>query len=60
MSEFVCKICKRILKSDFCPVCKTNEVTKSWKGVLVVFDSDSELAKAAGITAPGKYAVRVK
>ena len=60
MSEFACKICKRILKSNFCPVCKTNEVTKSWKGVLIVFDSDSELARAAGITASGKYAVRVK
>lgn len=60
MSEFACKICRRLVKGNFCPVCKTNEITKSWKGVLVVFDPESELAKAAGITAPGKYAVRVK
>jgi len=41
-------------------VCKTSELTKSWKGILLVIDANSEIAKEAGITAPGKYAVRVK
>jgi len=48
------------VKGNLCPVCKSSSVTTSWKGVLVVFDANSEIAKEAGITAPGKYAVRVK
>ncbi len=60
MSEFACRICRRILQSNICPVCKSTDVSTSWKGLLVVLDADSEIAKAAGITAPGKYAVKVK
>ena len=60
MEEYACKLCKRIIKSKVCPVCKTTEVSKSWKGIIVIFDENSEIAKAAGITAPGKYAIRVK
>ena len=60
MAEKACKICRRLVKSNFCPVCKTSELTKNWKGILVVIDANSEIAKEAGITAPGKYAVRVK
>jgi RNA polymerase subunit RPABC4/transcription elongation factor Spt4 len=41
-------------------MCKSSNVTTSWKGVLVVFDATSDIAKEAGITAPGKYAIRVK
>lgn len=61
MAEQACKLCRRLIKGDLCPVCKSNEVTKSWKGVVVVFNAEgSEIAKEAGITAPGKYAVKVK
>ena len=60
MPERACKNCRRLVKSNFCPVCKTSELTKNWKGILVVLDANSEIAKEAGITAPGKYAVRVK
>jgi DNA-directed RNA polymerase subunit E" len=60
MPEKACKICRRIVKGNLCPVCKSTDVTTSWKGLLVVINPDSEIAKEAGITAPGKYAVRVK
>ena len=60
MTEKACKTCRRLVKGNLCPVCKSSSVTTSWKGVLVVFDANSEIAKEAGITAPGKYAVRVK
>lgn len=58
--EKACKRCRRLVKGNICPACKDSELTKTWKGILVVFDAESELAKEAGITAPGKYAVKVK
>lgn len=58
--EKACPSCRRLTKGNICPICKNSSVTKSWKGVIVVLDAESEIAKEAGITAPGKYAVKVK
>jgi len=56
-----CKLCRRLIKGNVCPACKGSDLTKSWKGMIVVFDAEhSELAKAAGISAPGKFALKVK
>jgi len=60
MPEKACKTCRRLVKGSICPVCKASELTKNWKGVLVVIDVNSEVAKEAGISSPGKYAIRVK
>lgn len=60
MADKACKLCRRIVKGNICPACKTTELSKNWKGTLVVVDVNSEIAKEAGITAPGKYAIRVK
>jgi DNA-directed RNA polymerase subunit E" len=60
MTEKACKSCRRLLKGNLCPACKSSELSSSWKGVLVVFNPESEIAKEAGITAAGKYAVRIK
>ncbi|MDD5416439.1 MAG: DNA-directed RNA polymerase subunit E'' [Candidatus Aenigmarchaeota archaeon] len=60
MADKACKLCRRIVKGNICPVCKTTELSKNWKGVLIVIETDSEIAKKAGITAPGRYAVTVK
>lgn len=60
MTEKACKTCRRLLKGNLCPVCKSSELITNWKGVLVVFDASSDVAKEAGISAPGKYAVRIK
>ncbi len=60
MTEQACKLCRRLVKGNICPVCKTNEVTKNWKGIIIVFDADSEVAKECGITAPGRYAIKVR
>ncbi len=55
-----CKNCKRILeKGNVCPVCRGTEITTSFQGTVVIFDPESEIAKKLGITAPGKYAVKV-
>ncbi|MBU3905125.1 MAG: DNA-directed RNA polymerase subunit E'' [Nanoarchaeota archaeon] len=60
MPEKACKLCRRIVKGNICPACKTTELSKNWKGILVVVDPESEIAKVAGIAAPGRYAVKVK
>ena len=61
MSEMACRNCKRITTKKECPICGSKELSDKWKGTLIVFDSNnSELAKKAGINAPGKYAIEVK
>ncbi|HLD49031.1 MAG TPA: transcription elongation factor subunit Spt4 [archaeon] len=59
MAKKACKECKRILKGSTCPVCKTNNTTNNFQGVVVIFDPESEVAKKLSITAPGKYAIKV-
>ena len=60
MPDKACRICRRIVKGNICPACKASDLSKSWKGILVVVSPESEIAQEAGITAPGKYAIRVK
>ncbi|MBS3056440.1 MAG: DNA-directed RNA polymerase subunit E'' [Candidatus Aenigmarchaeota archaeon] len=59
MVKRACKDCKRVVESTTCPVCKTNNTTTNFQGVVVIFDHRSEVAQKLGITAPGKYAIRV-
>ena len=60
MKEKACKICRRLVKGSICPACKSSDLTKNWKGLLIIINPDSEIAKEADITAPGRYAVKVK
>ena len=60
MVERACKTCRRLVKGNVCPACKTSDLTKNWRGVLLVIDPESEIAKEAGISTPGKYALKVK
>ncbi len=61
MKEKACKICNRLVSGNMCPACKTADLSKSWKGVVEIFDAEnSQVAKEMGITAPGRYAIRVK
>lgn len=62
MAERACKNCNRIVEdSDECPVCKNNDLSNSWSGLVVIYDpEDSEIADKLGIGTPGKYAIRVK
>jgi len=60
MADKACKICRRIVKGNICPICKNSNLTTNWRGVLVVLNTESEIAKEAGITSPGKYAIKTK
>ena len=42
-----CRLCRRIIKGNICPACKSSDLSKSWKGILVVVNPDSEIAKEA-------------
>lgn len=62
MADKACKDCKRIVESgNTCPICKSNELTTAWKGLIIIYDAEnSELAEEVGVSTPGKYAIRVK
>ena len=60
MVEKACRVCRRLVKGNVCPADKSTDLTRNFKGILVVVNVDSQLAKEAGITAPGKYAIKVK
>ena len=60
MAEKACEQCKLIVEGDICPICKESKLTINWKGSTTVIDPEkSEIAKAMGITMPGKYAIRI-
>ena len=59
--EKACRNCRRIVKSEVCPICKTSALTDDWSGYLIIVDPNiSEIAKTIRISIPGKYALRVR
>ncbi|HOD89501.1 MAG TPA: transcription elongation factor subunit Spt4 [archaeon] len=72
MTKKVCRKCRYIIeeqdnpknkkKSEIleCPVCGNTTFTTFWKGMAVIIDPEkSEVAKAMGVSTPGKYALRL-
>lgn len=55
----VCRNCKRFTNENVCPVCKSSNMSSSWKGIVVIVDTASETAKALNIHEPGRYALYV-
>lgn len=61
MADRACTDCNRIVEdSSECPVCKNNVLSDSWSGLVVIYDTESEIAEEMNIQTPGKYAIRVK
>lgn len=62
MAEKACKQCNRIVEdATECPVCKNNDLSDSWSGLVVIYDpEDSEIAEKLEIQTPGKYAIRTR
>lgn len=62
MPDKACPDCNRIVEEgNTCPICKNNDLTTAWNGMIIVYDADqSTIAQEADISTPGKYAVRVK
>ena len=56
-----CKNCKVFVKGSECPLCKGTDFTTSWKGRVIIFNSDkSEIAKKMGIKVKGEYAIKTR
>lgn len=59
--EKACKKCRRLITTgNECPICRSKDLTTSWSGLLIVYDTESEIAKKVGIASPGRYAIRVR
>lgn len=55
-----CKECSFISEGDVCPRCG-GQTSKEWQGFLAVTDFEkSEIAKKMGISANGRYALKVR
>ncbi len=56
-----CKSCKIFVKGNECPLCKSSDVTTSWKGRIIVMDSNkSEIAQKLNIKVKGEYAIKTR
>lgn len=56
-----CKNCKIFVKGSECPLCKSSDLTTSWKGRIIIFDTEkSEIAKKMGVKVKGEYAIKTK
>jgi DNA-directed RNA polymerase subunit E" len=61
LTDKACKNCKFISKGSVCPNCKSTNLSDDWSGLVVIMDpANSEVAKRMGISAPGRYALRVR
>lgn len=58
--EKVCKNCRRLIQGNECPACKTSDLSKNWKGMAIIIDSDSKIGELMNIDTPGKYAVKTR
>jgi len=54
-----CRDCRFLTTEKVCPNCGSTNLTQSWKGIVVVLDTESQIAKILNITKPGKYALYV-
>jgi len=58
--EYVCRNCRRFTTEKECPICKSRNLSSSWKGVVVIINpQECEISQTLGIDAPGKYALFV-
>jgi len=55
----VCRNCRRFTTEAVCQVCKSSNLSTSWKGLVIINDVNSELAKALNVPEPGRYALYV-
>ncbi len=58
--QLACRKCKFVTVGKVCPACKSSDLSPDWTGVVLVVDpSNSQIARTLGITAKGKYALKV-
>lgn len=57
----VCRSCRYILpkRDTTCPACGGDSFSDRWRGLILILDKDSSIAKLMGIEKEGYYAVKV-
>ncbi len=54
-------MCNTIYEGDKCPKCESKEYSESFKGRIVVLDSEkSEIAKKINLKDKGNYAIKTR
>jgi DNA-directed RNA polymerase subunit E" len=60
MKEHACRKCRRLTTESKCPSDGSKDLSNDWSGLIVILDAArSEVARALGITTPGRYAFSV-
>jgi RNA polymerase subunit RPABC4/transcription elongation factor Spt4 len=54
-----CRNCRKFTSEKVCPHCQSTNLSTSWKGMVIIVDSESQIAKTLQINEPGKYALYV-
>ncbi len=57
--ELACRNCKTLTTEKVCPNCQSTNLSQNWKGLVIINDPDSDIAKVLGFTKPGRYALYV-
>lgn len=56
-----CRTCRYITDENLCPICKGNEFSDDYSGVLIVLDPENSiLAEKLEVEEPGKYALKIR
>jgi DNA-directed RNA polymerase subunit E" len=55
----VCRNCRSFVIGKVCPVCKSTNLSTSWKGLVVILNPESEIAKKLNLNKEGRYALYV-
>lgn len=56
-----CRNCKNISDESICPVCKGNEFSDDYSGLLIVLDPENSLlAEKLETSEPGSYALKIR
>ena len=54
-----CKGCGLLVSGSSCPLCKSTDMSTSWKGTVIIIDPiKSEIAQAMEIKSKGEYAIK--
>lgn len=59
VKQKACRRCKKIFSGSKCPNCGSEEVSESFKGKIVVFNPESEIAKKLNLKEKGEYAIKL-
>ena len=55
-----CRRCKLLVEGAAKCSCGSNQLAEIWKGRIIIFSKESEIAKKLDYDKPGEYAIKVR